>query len=239
MNMKGQNFICKNMLEYTVLLDGQVNPNNIKMKLDNSSGPLFIQTTDQNITLIDKICEADIADYVVAANIRDTEQAVRLHKISPRDRVTQRLLIESHTTKYGSLDKIPTREFRSLVTRIYFDEIFDYMVPLIREIVSRNYPVSTYSCMLSILAPDIEYNNIDDKSDYTIFSQSLVEKSKKDYLRRLAIIHDGGAMARLYELHITGVITREDIINSGLNNIYAACEWMVNRTFSRVKRAIG
>lgn len=78
--------------------------------------------------------------------------------------------------------------------------------------------------LLPIVFPNVRYQ----LAGYNIASYSLncTDMTKAEFLYEVKVLRYGHYLSRLYELFVSGFITRDDIKNSGLDKSVAICKFM-------------
>jgi len=236
----GQNskFECRDTIEY-VILKNSINHSNIEIVLKDPC-PGFIMIASQIPECIAFIERRDILDYIMNANIDNFEQLLRLPDIYGRPSlddndhfsgdqlISARLIMEACIKKYGSVSNARKGEIKSMKKCVItFDEVFEFQRPLFEHLSTRKI-IKCNSPMFSILFPDIpvKYDNDENMEYYSLMN---VQHTKEEFLFELSQSYNPKYISRLYELYIDGSITAEDIVNSGLHYMYAACHWMINK----------
>jgi len=163
----------------------------------------------------------DILDYVMTVNADNVEQIVRIATLCEHDGDDSRpcrFIIERCVEIYGSIANTPLQIIRKIDRMIDINsEVFEYQRPFI-DYLTTMCEVKSDSVMFPILFPHL--------------CQSL-EISKEEFLSNAILGED---LEKLYELHMSEIITSEDIMEFGLHYVHSCCEWMVSKS-SRVKSA--
>ena len=167
-----------------------------------------MRNSRNNLDVLIKLCEANDCDLEINKNM-----------------IGNKILIKSCIKQYGSLEDTPEEIVESIIDEKLLDNIFDYLRPVV-SYLSKKQPVFSMSPMLTVLFPNIKNGIIDDYdvTHFSLFSENTVDCTKEKFLTSLRKNYNSATLCRLYELYETGVITAEDIVNSGLHLIYAVCE---------------
>jgi len=245
----GETINCGNMLDYITLVNSGIDMSRIRIILGSHSGSLLIQIAAENPSLIFEIYCIQIAEYIMLKNSDNVEEVIRLAKSTYAsylsNAITLKTSIQSCIAKYGSLDMISDELFSKLLALAGRTiDTFKYTKPLLEQMHKRGKRIHTTSSIFSIILPDVKYNLIEEPTDddeednedeykarvnFVAFSENVLDISKKDFLSTIASDYDRNMLSRLYELYISGFITRDDIIEHGLHLMYAVCDWMINK----------
>jgi len=223
---------CCDMLSYHIALNCGAQPENIRIVINDISGPEMIKFAAQNPTLIKSIDIPDATQYIVDMN---KEYETMIWSVCDQEgfsRFVDYPIIDGVINKYGCLDKAPLHVKIKLCEKAFKHEVYEYDRPTIKYL-STFCPIISRSAMFHILFPDIPTNTNSDMSGY---GPKAVDCSKQEFLKYILESYSTSLISKLYELFIIGFITKEDIIESGLDNVYTVCRWMVNRS-SKTKSA--
>lgn len=236
---------CDDMISYSILINAGMDHSDISITITNNSRPEYVTMVAQSPEYIKACNVCDVHNYITNLNKDNPEILTNLiihggcggRMGYPR---SQEYLINSCIAKYGSIANAPQELIDRLEMMMIMNidsEVFEFQRPYIEYLATRG-PIYSYSPMFEILFHGIPTTAKTGEDYMPIcfvgYSRYCQDFEKEDFLSALHEKYDIRLLSRLYELHMTGFITSEDIVKSGLHYVYSICDWMINKT-SKVK----
>jgi len=233
-------FKCSNMIEYHALLDSGIDKSRIRLILTSLSLSEFIMTAAHNIDYVNAIRTEEIVDYLITVNEDNISKLIIISMVDETaqkdetiDSTPVKRIIEACIKKYGSIEDAPDN-IREDITNLFHwtNPIYEHLRPLIEYIASYGEPIMSESRTFELVFPGIPTLITDpenDKEHISVYSRWTTDYTKEQFFSRLAHKYNYTAMMKLYDLFLQGFITKEEIIETGLQNVYASVDWMINR----------